>query len=123
MTCSNWRNVVVLCGAALFLTGCKESEEAKAQRDAALVFNSKCATCHGLMGNGKGPGSEKLNPKPRDYTNKEWQKTVTDEQISKTIVYGGLAVGKSAQMPAHPELAEKPAVVKALVETIRGFAK
>lgn len=93
--------------------------EAEARRE----FVTACASCHGTEGKGDGPGSAALNPKPRNYTDKEWQKSVTDEQISKTIVYGGAAVGKSPIMPAHPELSNKPEMVEALVKIIRAFGK
>lgn len=93
--------------------------EAEARRE----FVTACASCHGTEGKGDGPGSVALNPKPRNYTDKEWQKSVTDEQISKTIVYGGAAVGKSPIMPAHPELSNKPEMVEALVKIIRAFGK
>jgi len=82
-----------------------------------------CATCHGTDGRGHGPGAAQLNPKPRDYTDKAWQASVTDDQIAKTIVMGGAAVGKSPMMPAQPQLREKPAVVMALVNIVRGFSK
>jgi cytochrome c553 len=84
-------------------------------------FIGRCASCHGMEGKGDGPGSVTLNPKPRNYTDQEWQKSVTDEQIEKTIMYGGAAVGKSPVMPASPELQSKPEVVTALVKVIRGF--
>lgn len=92
-------------------------------REAGLFFKTRCSVCHGESGHGDGPGSAALNPKPRNYTDVEWQKSVTDEQIQKTILYGGAAVGKSPIMPASPELSEKPAVVAELVKMVRGFAK
>lgn len=78
--------------------------------------------CHGQSGKGDGPGAAALNPKPRDYTNAEWQKTVTDDEIAKIIVQGGAAVGKSPNMPANPDLASKPQVVQGLVKVVRSFA-
>lgn len=93
--------------------------EAEARRE----FVTACASCHGTEGKGDGPGAVALNPKPRNYTDKEWQKSVTDEQIKKTIVYGGAAVGKSPIMPAHPELSDKPEMVEALVKIIRAFGQ
>jgi len=68
-------------------------------------------------------GAASLTPKPRDYTDKAWQASVTDDQIAKTILMGGAAVGKSPVMPAQPQLKEKPEVVNELVKIIRGFAK
>jgi mono/diheme cytochrome c family protein len=90
--------------------------------DPKEVFNSRCATCHGTSGHGDGPASAALNPKPRNYTDAVWQKSVTDDQIKKTILYGGAAVGKSPVMPASPDLESKPEVLDALVKLVRGFA-
>jgi hypothetical protein len=48
---------------------------------------------------------------------------VTDDQIRETIVKGGAAVGKSPLMAPNPDLADKPAVVDALVKKVRAFGK
>lgn len=93
------------------------------RKEAEQVFASRCATCHGTTGEGNGPGAANLNPKPRNYHDVKWQASVTDESIEKTIVYGGAAVGKSPQMVPNPDLMSKPAVVAALREKVRGFAK
>lgn len=95
---------------------------AAAVAEADSVYSTRCATCHGATGRGDGPGAANLNPKPRDYSDQAWQKTVTDEDIEKTIVYGGAAVGKSPLMVANPDLAGKTDVVKALREKVRAFA-
>ena len=87
------------------------------------MFTSRCATCHGPDGRGNGPGSVTLNPKPRNYHDKDWQTKVTDEDIKKAVVYGGAAVGKSPNMPANPDLDSKPEVVGGLVQIIRDFGK
>ncbi len=91
--------------------------------DVKPIFAEKCVPCHGEKGKGDGPAAAALNPKPRDYTDKAWQASVTDEQIKKTIVYGGAAVGKSPNMPSAPDLDGKPEVVDGLVKYIRSFAK
>jgi cytochrome c553 len=83
----------------------------------------ECVVCHGESGKGDGPGAAALTPKPRDYTDPAWQASVTDEQIEKTIIQGGAAVGKSPSMPPHPDLKKKPEVAKALVKMIRAFKK
>lgn len=90
--------------------------------DPKEVFKTRCVMCHGEGGKGDGAASAALNPKPRDYTDPEWQKSVTDDQIKKTITGGGPSVGKSALMPAQPDLAAKPEVLDGLVKIIRGFA-
>jgi mono/diheme cytochrome c family protein len=91
--------------------------------EARKFFNLRCATCHGKEGRGDGVGGKALNPKPRDYRDKEWQASVTDDQLRKTIVYGGAAVGKSANMPNNPDLDGKPEMVDAIVKIIREFGK
>jgi mono/diheme cytochrome c family protein len=91
--------------------------------NADTVFSTRCATCHGQDGKGTGPAAVALNPKPRDYSDPEWQKSVTDEQIKKTIVEGGAAVGKSPLMAPNPDLGNQPAVLDGLVKIVRGFAK
>lgn len=90
---------------------------------AKTIYDSRCGACHGLTGKGDGAGAAALNPKPRNYTDKAWQSSVTDEQIRKTIVYGGAAVGKSPVMPGSPDLDSKPEVVDGLVAIVRGFGK
>lgn len=90
---------------------------------AQAMFNERCAACHGTEGKGNGPGAVALNPKPRNYTDKAWQASVTDEQIKKTIKLGGAGVGKSPIMPASPDLDEKPEVVEGLVQIVRRFGR
>ena len=88
---------------------------------AQVIFNERCSACHGAEGKGNGPASAALNPKPRNYSDKAWQASVTDEQIRKTITMGGAAVGKSPIMPASPDLDDKPEVVEGLVKLVRKF--
>lgn len=124
---------------ALFTAGCSSpgattssssSAQAAAGQDADVSpeqgkkeFEARCGACHGPTGAGDGPGSVALNPKPRNFGDKEWQKTVTDDQIKKTMTYGGAAVGKSAAMPAAPDLDGKPKLAAALVKVVRGFGQ
>ena len=89
--------------------------------EAEEIFKARCVTCHGEQGKGDGPGSAALNPKPRDYTSAEWQKSVTDEHIKKIIIGGGTAVGLSPLMPPNPDLTGKPEVVEALVAVVRNL--
>jgi mono/diheme cytochrome c family protein len=135
--------------ATALLVGCSKSEENKASptpapkpttapaatattadttgsagggsAEAKTIFTTRCATCHGTDGKGKGPASITLNPKPRNYTDVAWQKSVTDDHIREIIVKGGAAVGKSPLMPPNPDLENKPAVVTSLVAMVRAF--
>lgn len=113
-------------GAEATNTGTSPAATAAAPIDAKAakeMFDTRCAACHGTNGKGDGPGAAALTPKPRDYTDKAWQKSVTDDQIKKTILLGGAAVGKSPIMPASPDLDSKPQVVEGLVQIIRQFGK
>jgi mono/diheme cytochrome c family protein len=94
------------------------------QKDAAATyFKQKCVVCHGDHGAGDGPGAAALNPKPRAFGDADWQTSVTDERIAKTIVEGGAAVGKDAAMAANPDLRGKPELTAELVKIVRAFKK
>ncbi|GIW43635.1 MAG: hypothetical protein KatS3mg077_0917 [Candidatus Binatia bacterium] len=98
--------------------GAEQVSEA-AMKEAKEIWQTRCATCHGAGGKGDGPAGVALNPKPRDLTSEEWQKSVTDDYIEKVIVGGGQAVGKSPLMAANPDLAGKPEVVRGLTKLVR----
>ena len=83
---------------------------------------TRCSTCHGTEGKGNGPAAITLNPKPRNYTDVAWQKSVTDDHLREIIVKGGAAVGKSPLMPPNPDLENKPDVVNGLVTIVRSFS-
>ena len=89
--------------------------------DAKKLFSTRCVVCHGDHGAGDGPGAAALTPKPRAFSDATWQAGVTDDQIKKTIVEGGAAVGKSPAMAANPDLADKPDEVTELVKIVRAF--
>lgn len=86
-------------------------------------YKDKCLVCHGLTGKGDGEGSKALDPKPRSFADKEWQKSITDQQIRDVTVKGGPAVGKNAAMPAHPDLKGRDEVMNGLVGLIRAFGR
>ena len=89
--------------------------------EAAEIYVNRCTVCHGEKGKGDGAGSAALEPKPRDFTSAEWQASVTDDHLTKIIVYGGSAVGKAPTMPANPDLDGKPEVVVELVKYVRNL--
>lgn len=95
----------------------------EARTEAGEIFQNRCTPCHGPMGAGDGTASANLSPKPRNFQDKDWQKSVTNEHITKIVRYGGASVGKSPAMPANPDLNDKPAVVAALTGRVRGFGR
>ncbi|MGH7879955.1 MAG: c-type cytochrome [Candidatus Binataceae bacterium] len=96
---------------------------AEARGQAAQIFDERCSACHGAEGRGDGPGAAALKPKPINFHNPNWQKSVSDDQIAKAIVKGGMAVGLSNQMAPNPDLEDEPDVVKALVARVRSLDK
>lgn len=86
-------------------------------------FAQTCSLCHGIDGTGNGPMAAQLNPKPRNYTDENWQASITDDEIKAIIVGGGQAVGKSNTMPPNPGLKDNPELLGGLVKIIRGFGK
>ena len=137
------RSIGLLIGLIIGISGCTSKDAAPAEPKAAEpapapapatepavdpvaaakdIYVNRCTVCHGATGKGDGDGSAALDPKPRDFTLAEWQSSVTDEHLQKIVVYGGIAVGKAATMPANPDLDAKPEVVAELVKLIRGLA-
>jgi mono/diheme cytochrome c family protein len=94
-----------------------------ARAEAEQIFKTRCVTCHGPEGAGDGPASAGLTPPPRNFQDPAWQASVTDAHIEQIVQYGGAAVGRSAAMPANPDLMSKPEVVSALRAYVRGLAK
>jgi mono/diheme cytochrome c family protein len=98
------------------------ADQAAAEDEAKKIFAERCATCHGMNGAGDGPASAGLTPKPRNFQDPDWQKSVSDQHIEQILQYGGPAVGRSAAMPSNPDLSSKPEVVTSLREYIRNLS-
>lgn len=126
MTTRRMRGVPATVAVMLMLAGAASAADQVSpavQKEAEQIFASRCTMCHGAGGKGDGPAGVALSPKPRDMTDPAWQKSVTDDHIDKIILGGGQSVGKSVLMPANPDLADKPEVIKALRQIVRGFGK
>ena len=74
-----------------------------------MVYERKCAGCHGDKGDGKGPAGELLRPAPRDFTSGIYKirstanKVPTDKDIFDVITHGM----PGTSMPAWKVLPEK----------------
>jgi cytochrome c len=114
---------VAACGGARNGASAAAAITPEARVDAKRLYASRCAVCHGKSGRGDGPGASNLNPRPPDFCDRKWQKSISDEKIARAIVYGGAAVGLTSQMAPNPDLEDRPAVVAAFVEHIRKLGK
>ncbi|MBI1752919.1 MAG: c-type cytochrome [Acidobacteria bacterium] len=52
------------------------------------LFVNRCAGCHGKKGDGKGPNSLDILPKPRNLRNSFFVNSVDDKRLFESILYG-----------------------------------
>ncbi|MCR4288725.1 MAG: cytochrome c [Candidatus Scalindua sp.] len=79
--------------------------------DYKKIFNNECKKCHGKDGKGSKRGKGLGVP---DFTDGEWQDSVTDEQLIKSITNGKKKMPKQAEKLSQEE-------IKAMVKYIRFF--
>jgi mono/diheme cytochrome c family protein len=103
----HWLGIAVVMVAAAAVTIGINLRYANAENAFALngdaekgkaVFTQYCRPCHGEKGDGKGPAGMAMNPKPRDFNDKAFMDSMTDEHIYKVVGEGGSSVGKSPLM-------------------------
>jgi len=66
--------------------------------DGPAIYGRNCASCHGARGEGDGPLSASLQPKPAKHADGQYMNALTDAYLFKVISEGGTAVGKSSMM-------------------------
>lgn len=66
--------------------------------DGEAIYTANCASCHGARGDGDGPLSASLVPKPARHSDGEYMNALSDAHLFKVISQGGAAVGKSSMM-------------------------
>jgi len=103
------------------LTVAATADNARAE-SAADNYHLYCVQCHGLAGVGKGINAPALSVQPRNQTSAKDMGALKDEGIALAIRYGGLAVGKSAQMPGWSKVLTE-AEITDLVKYLRGMCK
>jgi len=64
----------------------------------APLYATYCASCHGPKGEGDGPVSAGLTPKPAKHSDAAYMNALSDEHLFKVVKQGGPAVGKSPLM-------------------------
>jgi mono/diheme cytochrome c family protein len=85
------------------LAGPGKPVSAQAGRD---IYDTFCASCHGVNGDGKGPAAKNLvGVKPRDFTRKDFAVEGREEEIFQTIFAGAAkAYHGSPYMPEWKKL-------------------
>lgn len=63
-----------------------------------VIYKEYCMQCHGANGKGDGPAASGIEPKPAIHANIAFDQVPT-EYLYNMINYGGVAMGKSANMP------------------------
>jgi mono/diheme cytochrome c family protein len=85
------------------------------------VYQMYCASCHGPQGNGDGPVSAGLDPKPAKHSDGAYMNALSDAHLEKVIKEGGASVGKSPLMaPWGATLSD--AQVKDVIAFVRSLA-
>ena len=86
------------------------------------TFDYYCSPCHGMKGKGDGTFfTIDLKPKPRNFTDVDYMKKRTDDQLVKSITEGSRAVDKSNLCPPWGKtLTDKR--IKELVVYIRSLS-
>ena len=79
------------------------------------LYESRCQFCHGIKGDGKGPGSDVLVPRPSDFTDPDFWKYRDHDSIVQTLMHGH---GKG--MPAFRFL---PVDIEAVIDYLSHFNK
>lgn len=104
---TNWDNVAAKEATARGLSDEVEAGEvitevATAEEgtfSAEASFNTVCATCHGVAGDGTGPAGAALDPPPANFTDPAfWDDERDRDRITTVIRDGAVAVGGSPLM-------------------------
>ena len=80
-------------------------------------FVNRCAGCHGLKGDGKGPNSLDISPKPRNLRNRFFVDSVDDHRLMESITYGV----QGTAMPSWIDYGLQPNDIGDLVNFIRNL--
>jgi mono/diheme cytochrome c family protein len=88
---------------------------------AKVLWDTRCARCHGPYGDGGGAAGKGLEPPPRNFHEGKWQAEAADAHIKKVILDGGAAAGLSPAMGANVDLRDKPELLEQLVVILRGL--
>jgi mono/diheme cytochrome c family protein len=105
--------------ALMFLCFSASPASAESAKD---NYNLYCVQCHGSAGTGKGINAPVLAVAPRNHTSAKDMSALTDAGVALAIAEGGVAVGKSTQMPPWGGVLSK-AEIDDMVKHLRGMCK
>jgi len=112
--------IAALIAAAPFVAAMADTAAAKEKaEDNYRLF---CVQCHGTKGTGRGINAPTLSVAPRNHTSAKDMSALSDENVRKAITEGGVAVGKSTQMPPFGALLSDEEISD-LVKHLRGMCK
>jgi mono/diheme cytochrome c family protein len=81
------------------------------------IFVQRCSGCHGRKGDGKGPNSLDILPRPRNLRNAQFVNSVDDKRLFESVLYGV----QGTAMPAWIDYGLSQNDVGDLVNFIRGM--
>lgn len=93
-----------------------------AEQSIEQIYGVYCVQCHGLQRNGTGINVPSLSVKPRDHTDAKSMGDSSDDELTKAITEGGLAVNKSVLMPTWGHVLSEEQI-KGLVKYLRQVCK
>jgi cytochrome c oxidase cbb3-type subunit III len=111
------RVAAVAIVVALAVTTSAVADDSSAAERTYRMF---CAECHGVKGDGKGPGADLLKIKPRNFTDCVRMAKLTDGELIEAIKEGGAAVGRSKDMLAWKDGLDD-SEIRGLVSFLRTF--
>lgn len=85
-------------------------------------YDAYCAECHGSDGRGDGPTALRQKTKPRDFTNCDLMRKISDKKMFEVIKFGGYDNGMSPDMPAWKYVFTDDEI-KGLIDRIHRFCK
>ena len=109
------RQLATISIAALAAILCLAGRAAAGDADAGkTAYETNCSSCHGMAGEGDGPISAALNPRPRDFSAGEFKLDANksgspgeDEDLKLVIQKGAMAYGGSPLMAGWPSLKDE----------------
>jgi len=118
--------VVVACalGGGIHGQARAQTGDMAADGQGKVIYDDKCAHCHGAEGKGDGSGADRLSPRPRDFTRGQYKIRSTESRELPTdddlfrIVTDGMP---GTSMPGWPGLSNEER--RAVVAYIKTFSK